>query len=188
MLYVIANRVRDLTAEENTQNVQYTKDGAENIRKSILSVAEDVRRISLDLRPSILDDLSLVPAIRWLIDRLNQENGLNIQITVFGKEKVIRPESDVMIYRIIQEALNNVKKHSKATDVWVMLKFTTNTCQLKIQDNGIGFSIPPNAGHFVSEGKLGLIGMQQRSEFMGGSFKVQSEPGKGTTISVEVPL
>jgi signal transduction histidine kinase len=188
MLYVIANQVRDLAFDDNSQDIQQTKEGADLIRKSILSVAEDIRRISLDLRPSILDDLSLVPAIRWLIDRLNQEGSPNIQIIVYGTEKSIRSGTDVMIFRIIQEALRNAKKHAKATNICATLEFTSNKCKVKVYDNGIGFAVPQNVGHFVYEGKLGLIGMQQRAEFMGGYFDIQSEPGKGTIVLFEAPI
>jgi two-component system, NarL family, sensor histidine kinase DegS len=186
MLYVIARRARDMAPEGNAPDIQKNKIEAEWIRKSVLDVAEEVRRISIDLRPSILDDLSLVPAIRWLIDRMNQEGEPSIQLSVSGTERKMRPEIDVTIFRIIQEALNNARKHAQANSIRVTLEFTPELCKIAVQDDGKGFLLPQRIGLLVTEGKLGLLGMQQRAQFLGGVFDIKSEPGLGTALFLEV--
>jgi signal transduction histidine kinase len=189
MLYVIADRSRSLeAANKSERNIDHIKEETEWIRKSILQVAEDIRRISLDLRPSVLDDLSLVAALRWFIDLLNQHGDPHIQLDVIGTERKIRPEADVMIFRIIQEALNNARKHAHATLVHVTLEFIQDTCKITIRDNGEGFNLPPRITNLATKGKLGLIGMQQRAQFLGGTFHITSEPGAGTVINIEAKI
>jgi two-component system, NarL family, sensor histidine kinase DegS len=186
MLYVIARRAQEIVPDENTPNIQKSRLEAEWVRKSILDVADGVRRISIDLRPSILDDLSLVPAIRWMVDRLNQDGGPSIQLTVNGVERKMRSEIDVMIFRIIQEALNNARKHAQANSIRVILEFTADLCKIAVQDDGKGFLLPQRVALLATEGKLGLIGMQQRAQLLGGIFDIKSEPGMGTTLVLEV--
>jgi signal transduction histidine kinase len=188
VLYVIADRAKILISDPNSENSDQIKVKSEWIRDSILKVAEDIRRISVDLRPSILDDLSLVPAIRWLIDRMNQDQSTLIQMQVQGVEQKIRPVADVMIFRIIQEALNNAKKHSEASNIRLELIFTQDNCTIIVQDDGKGFLLPANHSYLVSKGKLGLLGIQERAKYLGGTVEINSEPGKGTNMRIEVKL
>ena len=190
-LLVIANRAQSLLADDRCQALgceqsREARDETEWIRDQILKVSEGVRRLSLDLRPSILDNMGLVPAIRWLTANLNQENGTDVQISVKGGNRGLMPENDVVIFRIIQEALSNVRRHAHASKVVVTLGFAPTTLKITVRDNGAGFHMPRRIGHFTTEGKLGLIGMQQRAEFLGGTLDIRSQPGKGTMVSAEV--
>jgi len=92
------------------------------IRDAILQVLEDVQRLSLDLRPSVLNDIGLVPALRWLTDCLNHEGGIETEVVVHGAERKLSSETEVTIFRIVQEALNNARRHSKATEAVVTLE------------------------------------------------------------------
>ncbi len=185
-LLVIANRAQSLVSDDAIKAAPEAREQAEWIRDTVLQVSENVRRLSLDLRPSILDNIGLVPALRWLVDRLNQENGIDTRIVVKGAKRKPPPGTDVIIFRIVQEALSNIRRHSEATKVWVALEFVPEFFRITVQDNGRGFPLPETMAKLTTEGKLGLIGMQQRAKFLDGTVKIHSEPGKGTSVSLEV--
>jgi signal transduction histidine kinase len=167
-------------------NNTLTKEEAKWVRDTILRVTEDIRRISLDLRPSVLDEMGLIPAIRWLVDCFNQEEDISIKLDVQGKERELRQEFDIHIFRIIQEALNNIKRHSNATSAWVTLKFSAGNLTITIHDNGRGFSRSSGNGVLIVTGKLGIAGMKERARLINGTLKIDSGHGNGTTISLEV--
>ena len=154
----------------------------------IISVSQDLRRLSIDLRPTVLDDLGLIPSLRWLVDTFQQESGTQASIEITGQPKPLTKKKTVLIFRIVQEALNNARKHSQASRIAVNVQFTAKTIKATIQDNGQGFQVPRAYDDLMSRGKLGLIGMQQRTQVLNGTLTISSESGKGTVISVEVGL
>ncbi|MBN1189198.1 MAG: sensor histidine kinase [Dehalococcoidales bacterium] len=157
-------------------------------REMVISVSQDLRRLSLDLRPTVLDDLGLVPAIYWLIDKFKQETGISAQIKISGDNPRVSKKYSVNIFRIVQEALNNVKRHSEATSVVVTLQFTDKKIILTIADNGKGFIIPKTSNELTNKAKLGIIGMRQRAQFLDAALIIKSEIGKGTTVILEAEL
>ncbi len=185
-LLVIANRAQVLVSGDGNETTVEKRERAEWVRDAILQVLEDVRRLSLDLRPSVLDDIGLVPALRWLTDHLDQDGGINTQVVVHGAERKLSSETEVTIFRIVQEALNNARRHSKATEAVVTLEFAPESLEITVQDNGDGFSLRETSGKLATEGKLGLIGMQQRAKFLNSTFNIYSQPGKGTLVSIEI--
>jgi len=185
-LLVIANRAQTLVSGDGNETTVEMREHAEWVRDAILQVLEDLRRLSLDLRPSVLDDIGLVPALRWLIDRLNHKGGIETKIVVHGAERKLSSETEVTIFRIVQEALNNARRHSKATEAVVTLEFAPESLEITVQDNGDGFSLSETIGKLATEGKLGLIGMQQRAKFLNSPFNIYSQPGKGTLVSIEI--
>lgn len=185
-LLVIANRAQTLATGSNSETAPEMREQAEWIRDAVLQVSEEVRRLSLDLRPSILDDIGLVPALRWLTDRLTQEGGINTRVVVHGTERKLRSEAEGTIFRIVQEALNNIRHHSKATEAVVTLKFAPRSLGITVRDNGRGFALNEMIGNLAAEGKLGLIGMQQRAKLLDGTYDIRSQPGEGTLVSVKI--
>lgn len=185
-LLVIANRAQILASGDGNETTVGMREHAEWVRDAILQVLEDVRRLSLDLRPSVLDDIGLVPALRWLSDRLNHEGGIETKVVVHGVERKLSSETEVTIFRIVQEALNNARRHSNATEVVVALEFAPESLEITVQDNGDGFSLNETIRDLTAEGKLGLIGMQQRAKFLNSTFNIFSQPGKGTLVSIEI--
>lgn len=183
-LLVIANRAQDMipAGKDGPGGV---KKKAEWIRDATLQAIEDLRRTSLDLRPSVLDDLGLVPALRWLVDHMSQESGINTRIRVKGEKRKLSPQAEVAIFRVIQEALNNIKRHSKAKEAEVTLEFDKEFFKVKIEDNGQGFRPPQKLERFAASGKLGLIGMQQRIDLFGGTLKIRSKLGEGTSLLIK---
>jgi PAS domain S-box-containing protein len=156
--------------------------------EAIRDVVREVRRFSRDLRPSILDDLGLMPALEWLTGELTKEYGVKTSLKVTGSERRFSPEAELILFRIVQEALRNIAKHAQATKAEVKVEFDKHKVQATINDDGVGFELPQSLGDLVQTGKLGLAGMQERVQLLGGSLKLKSEVGGGTTIVARVPI
>ena len=159
----------------------------EELRGRIDTILQGVRRFSHDLRPSLLEDFGLLVALQWITDNLTNRYMLSSSVEVVGTPRRLSPHTELVLFRIAQEALNNVRKHSRATKAQVRLEFSPEKVSLSITDNGQGFAMPQAIGDFVRLGRLGILGMQERARLINGTFSVQSEVGKGTTVTVEVP-
>jgi len=159
-----------------------------DIREQVRATLREVRRFSQQLRPSILDDLGLLPAVKWLASDLTKNYSIAADIEVVGKQRQLLPEVELMLFRIIQEALTNVRRHSEANRVCVRLEFADHNTKMTVNDNGRGFEMAARVEDLARNGKLGLVGIQERAQLLGGTLAIHSEPGKGTTLTVEVPL
>jgi len=159
-----------------------------NLREGVKNALQGVRDFSRDLRPSILDDLGLLPALEWLASELREQHGIEADLRVVGSQRRLSPEAELLLFRIAQEALNNVRRHAKASKVEVAIWFEEGKIRLTVKDDGEGFEMPKTVGELSRIGKLGLAGMQERAKLLGGSLKVESEPGKGTTVTIEAPI
>jgi two-component system sensor histidine kinase DegS len=184
-LLVIANRARALESGDYGRLSPRARKQAEAILDMLLHAIDDVRRLSRDLRPSILDNVGLLPALRWLGESLTNQSGIRIDIRVNGREHSLPQEFEIIMFRIAQDALNNVARHSGATVATVTLDFVTGTFKLTVADNGRGFSPSDNLADFAAKGKLGLQRMEQQAHLLNGTFKISSRPGKGTEVTVE---
>lgn len=185
-LLAVANRAQSMTSCDEGETTVEMRRHAEWIRDTLLHVSEDVRRLSLDLRPSVLDNLGLVPALRWLTDRLYQDGKISAKLIINGAQRKLNPEIEVTIFRIVQEALSNVRCHSKATKTVITLTFAPESLKLTVRDNGKGFLPSQRVDNLTAGGRVGLIGMQQRAKSLNGTFDISSQPGKGTLVSVEI--
>ena len=148
----------------------------------------DVRRLARDMRPTLLDDLGLEAAIRRLLQDCRSGNGLICKLDW----RLTQPERldnylETALFRIVQASLNNVVKHARAKIVQVTLLNSTDSLFLTIHDNGCGFAWQGNDKHHANAG-LGLLGMRERAELLGGTFSIDSEVGQGTSIAVCIPL
>jgi PAS domain S-box-containing protein len=148
---------------------------------------QGVHRFVQDLRPSLLDDLGLIPALRSLMKDMQEYDGIGSKLEVTGDEKRFAPEFESSLFRIIQEALNNIRRHAQASEAGVIIDFTRDRVRVTISDNGRGFELAGRVDDLPRIGKLGMVGMQERARLLGGTLKVQTTPGKGTTLIVEVP-
>jgi len=156
--------------------------------EQIRDTLQEVRRFSRDLRPSIIDDLGLLPALEWVTEDLKSTYWIEVDLKVIGKERRLFPETELLLFRIVQEALRNVAKHAEATRAEVEVKFDEDKIAITISDDGKGFEPPESLGTLPPTGKLGLAGMQERVQLLGGNLKLESQRGKGTTIFVEAPV
>jgi len=158
------------------------------VHEQVKGILQEVRYFSRDLRPSILDDLGLRAALEWLVEQLETEHKVECHLIVAGQERRLASEAEVMIFRIVQEAIRNIRKHSQASKAEVTVKFEQKGTTITVKDNGVGFQLLESVGDLTRAGKLGLAGMQERAQLLGGSLSIQSEPGRGTTIVVKAPV
>lgn len=180
-LVVVSRHLDDLDSNDD-------KISAKEIREEVRKILEGVRHFSQELRPSILDDLGLIPAVKWLASDLTKNYGIIVEVEIEGTPLHLSPESELVLFRIIQEALTNVRKHSQATRVAIKIEFTDNNVKVVVEDNGKGFDMPTRLGDLTRKGKLGLTGIQERAQLIGGTLTITSQPGKGTVLTVETPL
>lgn len=169
-----------------TENVLDLKpaDGVPAHLESIRSLAErgvnEVRNMTLLLRPSMLDDFGLVPALNWQGRETAKRTGLRVH--VFAEEMEDLPEEHkTCIYRVVQEALNNAARHAQASAIQVSVKSAPNSIRVSVQDDGSGFDPVRTRG-------LGMLGMEERVRHLGGTFDIESQPGRGTLVKVELPV
>jgi PAS domain S-box-containing protein len=148
--------------------------------------ADSLRRVMSDLRPPVLEERGLVPAVRELCQRFEQERGISVWITA-GPYVQVPAEVETLAYRVVQEALSNVAKHAKATQASVTVETGLGSLKVEITDDGCGFD-PLEARNFLRVGKVGLASMRERSELGGGTLTVRSHPGAGTTVSAMLPF
>ena len=158
------------------------QDKLNDLLKMLDNTVKTVRRISSELRPSLIDDLGLVAAMEWHIEEFSKRSGIDC-VTDFPKTEMLIPDSiKISIYRILQESLTNVGRHSQAKNVHIRLQNAGNQLILKIEDNGVGFDESKR-----KKKTLGLIGARERAESQGGTYRIESMPGQGTTVTVEIP-
>jgi two-component system NarL family sensor kinase len=147
-------------------------------------VLQQVRRLSHNLRPGELDDLGLLPAARTAFREFEDRTGIVVHFSALGFDERLEPMLESTLYRIIQEALTNIEKHSSATRVEVDLTESESGIVLEIADNGIG--IDPGHGKRVRDG-LGLLHMRERASLVGGTFSIETSPGAGVRIRIHIP-
>ena len=140
-----------------------------------------VRDLALLLRPSMLDDFGLVPALNWHARETSKRTGLHITVNAGGLSAELPDEHKTCIYRLVQEALNNAARHSGARNVRVVVKNAGDRVEFSVQDDGAGFDKTAVHG-------LGLLGMEERVGRLGGTLRIDTEPGRGTTVAAELPL
>jgi len=153
----------------------------DNIRKFADSSVNSIRDIALLLRPSMLDDLGLMPALEWQAREVSRRSGVNIKVIAENVSDSLPDEMRTGIYRVVQEALQNVFRHSRAKSAVVMVRQDDGALSLSVEDDGSGFDPEKTRG-------LGMLGMEERVRQLGGRFEVQSAPGKGTVLKVKLPI
>jgi len=152
----------------------------------VKDLIQHVRQISLDLRPTILDDMGLLPALLWHFKRYTQQSSIQVNFHHEHIEQRFATTLETSIYRIIQEALNNVVKYASVQSVNVNIWTNATNINLQIMDQGIGFD--PGILLDPKKKSSGISGMRERANLLGGTLEIESSPGSGTTISVSIPL
>ncbi len=153
----------------------------ESIKRLAEASVNVIRNMSLLLRPSMLDDLGLVPALEWQAREVSKRTGLRVEVTADENAGELPDAHKTCIYRVVQEALHNCARHAQARSVMVEVRQETSKILLSVEDDGHGFDSRRIRG-------LGLVGMEERVHHLGGALSVRSRPGKGTTVAVELPL
>ena len=172
-----------------TKTVSSTRDLQKKIevtQRLVEKSVDIIHRFARDLRPAVLDDLGLIPAMRSYLKLFTEQTGIRCTFTAFAEIEKIDNASRTVLYRIAQEALTNVSRHAKATLVKVSIRLHKDRVCMEIHDDGRGFQVEDAAAIQHSK-RLGLLGMRERAEMVGGTFCVDSAPGKPTTVHVEIP-
>lgn len=159
-----------------------------NLKDMVRVTLKDLRKIIFDLRPMALDDLGLVPALNRYITEYKDKYQLEGKFVFFGTERRLKTAVEVGVFRIIQEALNNIWKHAKASRVTVRLEMSEEAVTAIVQDDGQGFDLDSAIRANQGRESLGLTSMQERVELLGGTFEISTAPGKGTKITVRIPI
>lgn len=163
-------------------------DDLKELHQSIQEAISGVRRLSRGLRPIYLDDLGMVPALEMLARDTQSELGIPIAFEIQGDIRRLDPETELALYRIVQEALSNVSRHAQSTRVQLEVRFPADGLRIAIRDDGVGFDPPTEVSELAREGHYGLIGMVERSVLIGARLQIDSAPGEGTLISIHLPL
>lgn len=158
------------------------------LQKDAGRAADDVRRYSHELRPSVLDYLGLRAALEQSVEDINKLKQISVEMNVEGEEPAMPDEVKLGLFRIAQEALSNARKHAKANLVIINLEFKEDLTRMEIVDKGSGFEMQPASIQAVSRGSMGLLSMQERASFIGANLIIQSIPGLGTSVLAEIAV
>ena len=178
----ICERMIDIDLDKAREELQ-------NLKKIVRDSLQDVRKIIYNLRPMSLDDLGLIPTLQRYIMTFQEDTGISVSFKTRGSCDDVKSIISLTVFRIVQEALNNVIKHAKAKNVSINLEFAEKSLKLYIYDDGSGFDVEKLKVRTddMSSG-FGLISMNERVELLGGDFNISSEPGKGTRLNISIPF
>ena len=180
-LAAISGRIHALDTGSATQ-----MDG---LKELCTSAMIELRDVISDLRPSVLDDLGLVPALKGQVQAFSERSGVRADLDISGHTRRLSPDLETIVFRIVQEALTNIYKHAEALSVLVTLVFEPENLHLIIRDDGRGFDTRDVLGAATGNQKAwGVLGMQERVALAGGSWEIVSAPGQGTIIEIDIPL
>ena len=159
----------------------HVRQHVDSIKKLAEASVNIIRNMTLLLRPSMLDDLGLVPALEWQAREVSKRTGMRVEVAADENAGELPDAHKTCIYRVVQEALHNCARHAQARSVMVEVRQETSKIVLSVEDDGRGFDARRMRG-------LGLVGMEERVRHLGGAFQVRSRPGTGTKVDVELPL
>ena len=157
------------------------------IQQLVKDSENEAHRFARELRPAVLDDLGLIPALRGYNSSLQERKKIKIKLTAFEGVEALGSNERTVLFRVAQEALTNVVRHARATQVEMMISKSLGAIRMEIRDNGKSFPVEKT---FLAKNpkRLGLVGMKERIEMVGGTLAIESTPGKGTTVRVQVPF
>ncbi|AZR74427.1 histidine kinase [Anoxybacter fermentans] len=170
------------------KDIEMAKAELKELKAQVRDTLQDIRKIIFDLRPMTLDDLGLIPTLRRFIDKFFEKTNIRVELLVIGTERRLDQSIEVTIFRIIQEALNNVYKHARANYALVKIEFQKSLINLVIQDRGVGFNLDKVKEMTRERENYGLLSLEERAELIGGSLRILTAPGKGTTVLVKIPI
>lgn len=181
---------RRLELMQSSEDDHLRQSRLSELQKMISDTLRGVREISRDLRPLLLEDLGLVPALQALVRSAREGEGAipHTQFKIRGEPAKLNVEQELALYRITQEALSNIRKHARATGIEIELSFDAAKVQLEIRDDGQGFIVPHSLTELAQRGSFGLVGIQERIWAVGGQMMIRSTPGRGTQLSVTMPV
>jgi len=187
-LLLLIQRLDTIITSNRPKQSQALREKLEILRSQAVEALEQLRRCAQDLRPRILDDLGLAAALEWMAEDTEENSGIKAHVEVIGNEGSLPAEVQLLLFRIAQEALSNIRRHAEASTAIVKLEFGEDSITLTVSDNGKGFELPQRIEDLASVGKLGIMGMSERARLLSGTLEIKSELGKGTQVVAKLPL
>jgi len=181
----LANLIVRLGALARTVDDPEVLQHLQRLRQHAARTLEGVNRIVMDLRPGLLDEYGLVPAVQWYADSRLSPLGVQVKVKVRGTPQSLSPYVQVSVYRVLQEAINNIAQHAHARQATLLFEWQPDALQVTVTDDGRGFAVDEVARNATPH--FGLLGMRERIHLIGGEFQVESAPGQGTRIRIRVP-
>jgi PAS domain S-box-containing protein len=186
-LVLLKSRMRAIMKNLEEQQSPLQNE-CENTIAAVDEIIENVRRISRDLMPSILEDLGLAASIQWLVENFSRQNNIQTTLDLEDIDYLFPREAQINLYRIFQEILTNISKHADAGQVTVEVKEENGNIVVRVRDNGNGFELSKVMGRKSNTRGVGLTAMKERIIILGGTFEVISQPGQGTEIKFNIPI
>jgi signal transduction histidine kinase len=182
----LASLGMDIGALANNKRLSLAQisNSLKKLQANTESILDGVRSLSKDLRPPMLEEFGLIAALKSLINSLESKQPVIVEFDLEGIPRRLDPEVELTMYRVAQEALSNIKKHSTASESSVTMRYSEGKVVLEVRDNGCGFETDEKWS--TRSGKLGLTGMQERARWVGGRLSIKSQPGKGTVVRLEL--
>ncbi|MFQ5988271.1 MAG: sensor histidine kinase, partial [Dehalococcoidia bacterium] len=153
-----------------------------------INTLDEIHRVIYELRPTLLDDLGLIAAVKWYAEGHLEAAGIKMYLETAGQERTLPPHVETAVFRIVQEAITNIVRHAGAESTSISLEFRESSIGVYIEDDGTGFDLDEVMSSADRRRGLGLLGMKERVELLGGSLSLRSRPGLGTQVAVEIPL
>jgi len=185
-ILILIQQLDNLTSAQRMK-LTTIRESLEEVRRQAVKALEGLRATAQGLRPRVIDDLGLVAALEWIAEDLEKDQKIQTKVETRDMERAIPPETQILLFRIAQEALNNIRKHAKASNVIIRVEGGGNNIMMTVTDDGQGFEAPGKIEGMVSAGRLGLMGMHERARLLNGKLQIKSAPGKGTEITVRLP-
>ncbi len=186
-LVAMVMRLEAVTAIQGMPDAE-TKNRLVEIKNLAKVTIDNVHKMIFDLRPSVLDDLGLLPAIRWYAEKRLGEQNVKVRIEITGEERKLPPQVEIALFRAVQEGITNIVRHAEASSVVLSIEFTEAAVKVEIEDDGKGFDLAAVSPQPDKMRGAGLLGIEERMSLVDGRFEIVSQPGSGTYISLEVPL
>jgi signal transduction histidine kinase len=183
-LAIALDRARDELAGTRPRTAEQLAEA----RAMAARLLEETRRLILDLRPMALDDLGLAPAIRWYAETHLEDQGIDTLVEVDQPTRRLPKHVEVSVFRVVQEAVNNIIKHAHAHRARIRMVFRETVAKVVVSDDGQGFDPACMVGRTTPVRSVGLAGMQERVRLLNGCLRIRSRPGRGTTIAVDIPI
>lgn len=187
-LLLLAHRLDSSITNLTKKLSKSEKKELEQLHSLAVNICEGLWRYARNLRPRILDDMGLVAALEFIANELRKSEGVDVRVQVPAQVPSLHSEVQLVLFRIAQEALSNIRRYAEASEVVIRLDFEKGKMRMTISDNGKGFDLPKLIGEFANTGRLGLVGMYERAQLLGGTFDIKSELGKGTKVIIELPI
>lgn len=186
-LSTIAVQLEALTIVPESSSEEIEKK-VEGLKPVLAAASQEVRRLIYDLRPSLLDDLGLAAALRSCAHNSLDAAGIEVHLEVVSQEKKLPSQVEIALFRIVQEAITNIVCHARAESTYISLEFRDKGIAVQVEDDGVGFD-PSQVDISAATGRgLGLLGMKERAELLGGALTIDTKPGSGTRLGVEIPI